>query len=171
MKRPATFTISALFFLTCLCILILTIVMIVMGMQSKKYESTTGTVTISEVETYHCIDLVDSLGYYSPTCANINMSYLYTIDDIGYRSEKVSYGDPGLYRYLILPERLEDIIEPYPVDEEVEVFYNPSDPDQAVLEVGVDPVLNYVLGAFILLCLVTAAIFWGQFTKLVKVLE
>ena len=171
MKRIIAFTLSTLFFLACLTLLIVTSVMLVMGNRSEDYESATGRVTKSEINSSKCFDVVDLLGYYSPSCATIDVSYTYMVDRAEYRSTKVSFSDPSLYRYVLLPEKLREIIEPYPVGEEVLVYYDASDPDQAVLETGVDQSLFYLLAAFILLTLVSFGIFMMQFSNLVKELE
>lgn len=62
-----------------------------------------------------------------------DVSYEYVVNDREYLSDQVSFGQYGSSNYSHAAE----IVRRYPVGERVTVYYNPEQPETAVLEPGV----------------------------------
>ena len=56
--------------------------------------------------------------------------YRYTVNDQMYQSEKFSFGRG---QRSVLEREAQDILDQYPINSEVTVYYNPDDPQEAVL--------------------------------------
>ena len=69
----------------------------------------------------------------SSTTYHAAIVYSYQIDDVGYESDRVAYGDYGSSD----SSHAREIVRRYPVGEEVQVFYHPDDPRTSLLEPGV----------------------------------
>lgn len=83
-----------------------------------------GTIVTSEVSDY------DSDG---TTMYEARVVYEYTVNDSKIMSDKVSFGEVNTSNYR--PAR--EIVDRYPEGQQVKVYYNPENPDKAVLEPGV----------------------------------
>lgn len=171
MRRVLAFLLVTVFFIVCLYGVALLSVMLVLGKQSEGYDETTGTVTKSEVEQVPCFGVAESWGYYSPRCAYLHVGYSYKVDEQPYSSERVSYMDPALHRFLLLPEALEEIARKYEVGDSVVVYYDAVNPHQSVIEQGYPAEYNYVAAGSVVLLLVAVSLLVRQFGVLVRGLD
>ena len=62
------------------------------------------------------------------------MKYSYVVEGVSFESDRVDY---GVETRSSKRARADEIVALYPVGEEVLVYYDPSDPSEAVLEPGV----------------------------------
>ncbi len=63
------------------------------------------------------------------------ISYRYNVENRDYESDRIAFGNIRTSAY----EPAKDIADRYPADQAAEIFYDPSDPAQAVLIQGGDP--------------------------------
>jgi hypothetical protein len=77
------------------------------------------------------------------------VEYSYLVNDVEYRDDTIKFGENSYGRR----RTAEEIANRYPVGQSVSVYYNPAEPDEAVLEPGVTAGSYLVLGmgAFFLL--------------------
>lgn len=91
---------------------------------SKSWPSVPGTITRSEVKVWKS----DGNTHYSP-----DIAYSYTVEGKKYSSGKITVGDGALDNNVSKAKRLK---AEYPVDKEVDVYYDPDLPESAVLQPG-----------------------------------
>jgi hypothetical protein len=91
---------------------------------SKSWPSVPGTITKSEVQVFKR----DGNTHYQP-----DIAYSYTVEGKKYTAYKITVGDGSLDNNVSKAKRLQ---AEYPVDKEVEVFYDPDLPESAVLQPG-----------------------------------
>ncbi len=95
--------------------------------ESKDWLSTSGLISFSDISTITPTREVDITR--SPTYAPV-VEYTYTVQGIAYRGKRIGFGT------VISSTRTEaaSIIERYPVGTVVNVYYDPHNPAEAVLE-------------------------------------
>lgn len=113
------------------------------GQQSTQWPTVTGVITVSELGK-HVDRNTDTRS--TSTTYSADISYDYVVDDVAYVNGNVHFGsmnssDPSMARA---------ILKRYPVEKRVTVYYNPTRPQQAVLEPGVR-VMAWILPAIGLL--------------------
>ena len=91
---------------------------------SKNWPSVPGTITKSEVQVFKR----DGNTHYQP-----DIAYSYTVDGRKYSASKITVGDGSLDNNVTKAKRLQ---AEYPVDKEVDVYYDPDLPESAVLQPG-----------------------------------
>ncbi|MDH3217219.1 MAG: DUF3592 domain-containing protein [Candidatus Krumholzibacteria bacterium] len=91
-----------------------------------------------------------------------NLSYRYDVDGLRYTSDTVSFGEYGSDD----PEHARDVVHRYPEGKEVEVHYNPTDPEVAVLEPGVSRSSYLALGLGLVFSITGAALLVGGIIRL-----
>ena len=89
---------------------------------AKNWPMTKGTIIKSRVQV--------SPGEY--TTVNPHIEYRYQVGAVEYTSMQVRPGDKLINKYS--STECYDLVEQYPVGAEVDVYYNPKDPSEAVLE-------------------------------------
>jgi hypothetical protein len=89
---------------------------------ARKWVATRGTVTKSRVRS-HRDSSKQSDGY----DAEPLVTYEYDVDGEHYRASRISFGE-------IKGEAVQPTLDKYPVGEPVQIYYDPADPHQAVLE-------------------------------------
>ncbi len=117
--------------------------------QSERYPTVSGIVTDTEIDTY---TTTDDDGR-TTTSHEAIIKFNYEVQGRPYRSDTYRYGA----RTFADPARADAAINRYPKGAEVEVHYNPSNPDDAVLEVGV---ATGELFAFVFLTPFNLVMFW-----------
>ena len=100
------------------------------GRQSTQWPTVTGVITVSELGKH--VDRDTDTGS-SSTTYSADISYDYVVDDVAYVNGNVYFGsmqssDPSTARM---------VLNRYPVEKRVTVYYNPARPQQAVLEPGI----------------------------------
>ncbi len=100
------------------------------GRQSTQWPTVTGVITVSELGKH--VDRDTDTGSTSTTYS-ADISYDYVVDDVAYVNGSVYFGsmqssDPSTARL---------VLNRYPVEKRVTVYYNPARPQQAVLEPGI----------------------------------
>ena len=91
---------------------------------SKNWPSVPGTITKSEVQVFKR----DGNTHYQP-----DIAYSYTVEGKKYTASKITVGDGSLDNNVTKAKRLQ---AEYPVDKEVDVYYDPDLPESAVLQPG-----------------------------------
>ena len=112
------------------------------GIESKKWPTVEGKIVSSRVAREEDSDGV-SYG--------ADISYSYNIEGSEYTSRTFHVGDFIIIGSGGLKGSVERKVAKYPMWKTVEVFYNPDDRAQAVLEPGVPTIIEII--AFIMLCL------------------
>jgi hypothetical protein len=102
---------------------------------SLSWPTTEGRVVFSEVD--HSTDSEGGDSY------SADIVYRYEVDDQEYENDRVRFGENSSSNR----GPAEDLVERYPVGRNVDVHYEPDDPDNSVLEPGV------TLGSYLGLCL------------------
>jgi hypothetical protein len=120
------FTFGCVYFLVLLCRSLR------MGLASKNWPNVRGIVKESSVE-----EKSESEGgvIYRP-----KIIYSYRVDDCDYESDRSFSWIRSGWR-----KRVANIVERYPQGSDVEVYFNPDNPSQAVLERGITP-SSYIVG-------------------------
>ena len=107
---------------------------------SKSWPSAPGVITESIVENASSRSS-DEVSYIA------KISYRYTVNDVEHWSSGVSFAD----LQSSSPGFVQKTVDRYPVGKEVVVFYNPEEPDKAVLESGVPWAIWFVPSIGVLL--------------------
>ena len=89
---------------------------------AKSWPSVPGTITRSEVKVWKR----DGNTHYES-----DIAYSYTVEGKNYSSTKITVGDGSLDNNVSKAKRLQ---AEYPVDKEVDVYYDPGLPESAVLD-------------------------------------
>lgn len=93
---------------------------------SEDWLVTTGTIEDSWVERDLRTDAEgDSETYYEP-----HLRYQYLVNGTAYSSQRVDFGQQRSYGWV---SRANNFLDQYPVGSQVDVFYDPGSPSQAVL--------------------------------------
>lgn len=92
--------------------------------ESLKWSTTDGVIVLSEIQESKD---EDSTTYYA------NIQYKYSVGEKFYSSEQVSFGQYGSSN----PEHAQSIVQRYKQGQKVSVHFNPTHPNEAVLEPGV----------------------------------
>jgi hypothetical protein len=106
-----------------------------LGRASVSWEKVKGVVTNSEIRKR---DLDGGISYYP------KIIYQYRIDDRDYEGSDWSHSAINGRE-----EEAEEILSRYEVGDEVDVYYNPLKPEQAVLEPGIKSAFPYAIGFFL----------------------
>lgn len=110
----------------------------------KSRPTVTGKVVTSTVDYAH-----DSQSQQETTMYSAKVKYQYSINGITYFSEKISMGKFSTSSR----NQAQKIADKYPPGKEVVVYYNPDNPDEAVLEPDetIYVLIVFILGALVLL--------------------
>jgi len=96
--------------------------MIIYAFRSRNWSTTKGTVHISEIRKWEAKP--------GGTQHQAKVTYTYRVDGVHYESSQISHsGNPSGIKWLA-----SRIVNRYPVGKEVTVYYNPKNPEKAVLE-------------------------------------
>jgi hypothetical protein len=126
--------------------------------ESTSWPSVQGTITKAWVETQEHEDDEGSV-----TITHFpKWEYEFNVSGMTYTSQNVSFGGTGgSSRELAAQERLKQ----YPINSQVQVFFNPSNPEEAVLEPGIQGTMTLIiLGgglAFIMLVIIVGLAIWA----------
>jgi len=116
------------------------------GLRSINWEKTTGTITEAWV------NVVTDSENDSRQRNYLKATYQYTVDGQTYESKRIRYGDienEGRRKQKVLEKKARE----YRENPQRTVYYNPQNPQQAVLERGLRPlslVTNLIYGLFML---------------------
>ena len=104
------------------------------ALETKKWPTTTGIITVSEIT---------GISKYTP-----RISYTYTIDSTVYSSDKIrltSYTTQGKKQWAT------KVTDKYPLNSKVTVYYNPNKVEESLLEPGIkiESVLMFLIGLII----------------------
>lgn len=95
------------------------------AMQSQKWPSVDGRITISSVSESHSSNNNDLI-------YTAKVAYEYTVNNVGHVGSTVAFGDYGSSD----PAHAGSIVSRYPVGKIVNVYYNPDESQTSVLEPG-----------------------------------
>ena len=121
---------------------------------SKGWPSSSGRIEISRVEDHSSSD---------GTTYHAEVAYIFSVDGIQHRSNRVAYGDYGSSD----PEHAQEIVNRYPAGSIVDVFYNPQKPSEAVLETGIKGQAYFLPSLGACFAIVGGLMLWGL-PKLMK---
>jgi hypothetical protein len=121
-KRPPLF-LGILFLLIGLVVAGFGVRTIIRAGQSESWPTVEGVVKVSEVDRRHDKD---------GTTYHADVMYEYTVDGTLYSCDRVSYGDYGSSN----SSHARRVCNRYPQGQTVVVYYDPGDPEEAVLEAG-----------------------------------
>ncbi len=102
-------------------------VSILRGLRSRSWPRVSGEIIVSEV--------VISRGGRGSKMYAPNVRYAYHVGGRSYEGDRMIYGFTDFY----LRRGAEAMIEKYPIGQLVDVYYDPTDPNSAVLKHGVSP--------------------------------
>src|SRR5438045_3343925 len=123
---------------------VVTLALFYQRVESKHWPSVTGVVTTSALKLdFH---KPPHAPYYRPF-----VSYSYNVGGIPRGNTRITFALDGTPRFR-KEEGFAWLNQKYPVGKQVPVFYDPADPDRAVLEPGADGLL------FLALCLISQGI-------------
>ena len=123
---------------------------------SKNWLSTSGKIIRSELDAQ---TRADENGYETTTYI-ANVIFQYVVNDSTFEGDCINF-DYGIRTSNKHLEKL--VVEQYPVGRQVRVYYDPDDPQQAVLEKRVDRVFTTILvsSVFILIGVIVALVSLG----------
>jgi len=165
MKKSFTGLFGGLFFLIFgLIILIFAIQTSVISIESEGWPTVDGTITSSMIDVYEERDTSTGDDDFPPTYTTYyepEITYSYSINGVDYSFDKISFSRT---RFVIQSEA-QEVIDEYSTGTNVTVYYNPSNPSEAVLEPGIQnsggmicstigALIFVVLGALIVLSVV-----------------
>ncbi len=119
---------------------------------SKKWPTTSGVVVVSKMRTKKEVRKYQDVIHYTP-----EVEYKYRIDGIPYTCERVFFGQYSDDRSFA-----EDMLKRYPAGKQVLVYYDPEDPENAVLEPGAGSLKGLIAGAGIVLIILFLS---GQYVR------
>ncbi len=123
---------------------------------SENWPSTGGQITYSDVRVDHDED---------GTTYHADIDFAYVVDDHRYTADTVSFGQYGSSNR----SHAEEILARYPVGQAVTVYYDPAEPETAVLEPGVTWSSYMVLGIGLLFACISIimapAMLFGRFRR------
>ena len=122
---------------------------VVKGRQSLRWRQVKGTVLRSEVKT--------SSG--SGTSFIPIMEYEYKVLNKSYVNNTISYKPK-----MRTASGFSRVLQKYPVGHEVDVYYNPGNPKQSVLERGASKASNLAMFGFFLFSCILVYLFWSKGT-------
>ena len=111
------------------------------GEATKAWPSTTGHILTADVEEDSRRERRDNGSYRTRYTYTPRITYAYTIQGIEYTGHRIRADDSGGDR-----DKAFDTINEYPVGSLVDVFYDPENPDSAVLKQGADTVAVWLFG-------------------------
>ena len=111
------------------------------GEATKAWPSTTGQILTADVDEEVRRERRDNGSYRERRTYTPRITYAYTIQGIEYTGHRIRTDDSGGDR-----DKAFDTINEYPVGSTVDVFYDPENPDSAVLKQGADTVAVWVFG-------------------------
>lgn len=115
------------------------------SLKTAKWPSTDGKILTSKIALYY-----SGSGRNKSSSYNLEISYAYAVDGQGYTGRKISMVDfgTGFKGYL------KNLQNKYCIGTNVKVFYNPQDPENAVLEPGIKMANGFffALGLFFIMC-------------------
>lgn len=123
---------------------------------SKNWLSTTGKIISSELDAQ---TTADENGYETTTYI-ANVLFQYVVNESTFEGDCINF-DYGIRTSNRDLEK--SIVEQYPVGSQVKVYYDPEDPQQAVLEKRVNNIFTTILvsAVFILIGVIVAAVSLG----------
>jgi hypothetical protein len=95
--------------------------------ETSNWPSITGTITSSSVRTETRRESNKTSTVYFP-----NVQYRYKIDGQPYTSSRIAFGNASGGRKSFA----QDVVEKYPSGQKITVYYDPDDPQYAILETG-----------------------------------
>ncbi len=98
--------------------------------KSMGWYETHGTVDRSQVRVENDVFSDDEQGASQPMYS-ADVAYSYQVKDMVYTSDRISFGGKSSSSNRL---KAEEIVERYPVDSEISVFFDPEKPQDAVLE-------------------------------------
>jgi hypothetical protein len=104
--------------------------------EAKKWPATNGTVTRSEV--------AGAIKYYP------SIAYTYTVDNVVYNSNSISNINFNTKNRSVVVE----FLKKYPLGSEIKVYYNDSEPSEALLEPGINTGNIFLLAFGMILLLI-----------------
>jgi hypothetical protein len=125
--------------------------------RAARWPSTTGTVTASKVGSRKETDMDGKSSYVNEP----QVTYEYEVNGVSYQASRISLAE------RIAGADVQATLSRYPAGKSVPVYYDPDDPEQAVLERAVPPTVGKGVGLLILLILGAGLLIWfglGFFT-------
>ena len=122
------------------------------GKESSTWPSETCKITYSNIDSKH----VDSKTEYKA-----NVKYSFTIDGKEYKGDQVTSSDV----YFKTMSNARELLDKYPIGSEVSVYYDPADPDRAVLETGIKKNVYLLIGGGVVCFLLAIAILVSSLKK------
>jgi hypothetical protein len=121
------------------------------GRNSLSWPTTTGKILKTKIyERTDTVVVVGSTDYY------VYVKYVYSVDGKEYTSSKVRFTEPSSFMDLKDAQRER---AKFPVNKEVDVYYNPDNPESSCLEPGGSNILITVAEVFMMLIVVGICIF------------
>lgn len=112
--------------------------LILTGINSNKWPTTRGRIISSKIR-------IEERSHRDTTYYHPEVTYTYSVDGQDYKSQQLSVGDFDSDSV----KRAQKVVDKYPRNLEVKVFYDPDNPGNALIETGFrfSSVLVFMLGA------------------------
>jgi hypothetical protein len=124
------------------------------GNKSQYWNKTKGTITLSEViRTSKRVDGDGALSVFY----DFNLLYEYKVSGNNYKCNTLSYKPQSRSKEESLIKKLK-----YPINKKITVYYNPLDPNQAVLERGSEIRLPIIFTVIFFICGLLSLLFWRK---------
>lgn len=103
-----------------------------LGLKGKSWPNTYGKITQSQITKVKRSETGSVFSHYRTV-----IQYEYIVDDVSYKSQTLSFPDQAwqiLNRGLRSRQSAKKLQTKYPINQSIEVYYNPKNPKQSILE-------------------------------------
>jgi len=135
----------------------------ILQFESRNYPHTTGFITHSAVASHEVIRPASKFGSISQVSYGVDFKYLYKVNDQSFECARFRYNNYS-WKY----EWARQLIAVHPVGSQIQVFYNPQNPVDAVLFVGLDGTDMTLFLILALLNLIVIFSWWFLVKKYLK---
>lgn len=118
--------------LVCLFFIILGIVLLLLSINF--YKKSKDSIKWSKTKGWISNAYLDKFNDSNSTSYRVEVEYSYTVADKVYNSKRKYYGDHLLNSFFLSTKKL---VDKYKIGDTIDVYYNPQNPKDAVLEQGV----------------------------------
>lgn len=135
----------------------------ILQFESRNYPHTIGFITHSAVASHEVMHPASRIGSTSQINYGVDFKYNYKVDDQPFDSARFRYNNYS-WKY----EWAKQLVADHPVGSQIQVFYNPENPSDAILFVGLDGTDITLLTILALLNLVVIFLWWLLVKSILK---
>jgi hypothetical protein len=131
---------------------------LILQFESRNYPNTTGLITHSAVARHEVIRPASKFGSISQVSYGVDFAYHYEVNGQSFEAGRFRYD-----KFFWTSEWAHNLVAAHPVGSQVQIFYNPQNPADAVLSAGMDANDKYLL--LILTLFNLMAVFFGVVSR------